>query len=179
MNRLRAYADRKRRESCAQEELGGAKVVHRTAKSMLAGAEHVIDEHSIRPRASHDDEVARRFAVCSLNRDFAYGDLNGPVFELFERRTDRIEWELEVTRQRIGAAERDNTEDCGGMRDETLQNVVDGAVATTGEDEVCTASACLVGLPSRCSGAFRGGALRLYAVKAESLRDPLNDAEAR
>jgi hypothetical protein len=64
------------------------------------------------------------------------------------------------------------------MKGKTLQNVVDGAIATAGEDDVGSLLACLVGLPPGGTGAFGGRGLGLYAAKTERLRDPFDDAWA-
>ena len=94
---------------------------------------HPVDQRPIRPGASHYCEVADLAIALQL----ADGDGLRGAADLRQGGGYRVERETEMARNSVCAAHGDDSQSCDGahgLRDQALNYLVDGAVATAGEN---------------------------------------------
>jgi len=137
-------------ESERGEEACGVNVVGQPPKAGFLGWQETVCKSAVWTRSGHDGKVTNLVAICEL----ANGYRERSALELLECGLHGVERETQVTRQRVCAAQRDDSESGGrlaGFRRETLENLMDGAIASTGKHNVCSPA---------------GGVLRMLGCRA-------------
>ncbi len=127
------------------------KVIRQAAQVRFLRCEQVVDESAVRTRTRHDREVSNPIAKCQLaDRDC----LSDPA-DFLERGAHRVERDPQMPGQCICAAQGDDAEGAGRraiFADKPLQNLMDGAVAAAGEDDVRAAGSSFPSLVGRRAG---------------------------
>src|SRR5579875_522798 len=120
-------AQLKRGKTFAHEKARGAHVVHGASEPMLSLREHAVDEYAIGARTRHHGEIARALTLWCFAGHAA--QRNGTRFKpkLLAHGFGGVEREAEMTREGIGASERNNANDGRRMMREPLNNLVQGA----------------------------------------------------
>ena len=154
-------------------------VRHNAESSFLAGFQFV-EKISIMAHASHAEEISchgsalAALVVETLTVQAAHAHTQQDRSECRVRSRLGIERDAQIVREYVGGAEW-NHRQCGTASYDPLRHVLDGAVASAGEDCVVTLRDSLLGLLSGLGGRERNNDIGLNSSLAKHRSSSLNN----